>query len=290
MRVAIFEGIRRCVMKAIMHGGRWEMEKAAELLKLLADSRILLVCGVLSSLVYIAAHVIVPMQYPGYSVVDQTVSELAAIGAPTRELWVMLMVPFVVFLVAFGIGVWKVSFSRTTTPSAEAAATPPKQGGEPGGIADRGFRIADFESAAFDQKTVSRNLRVVGVALVMQAVVGFVWPPMHMRGAETSLTDTLHVAFVLLVVPLMVIEIWFSRVVVGKMFAIATLIVLIAFGVITAFYGPNIPKNLPTPWVGVWERIGIAAWAVWLLVFSVRLISPHEERTTASAEAAPTTL
>ena len=237
-------------MKAIAHGGRWEMNKAAELLELLVNSRVLLVCGVLSSLVYIAAHVVVPMQYPGYSVVDQTVSELAAIGAPTRDLWVMMMVPFGALLVAFGIGVYL--------------------------NAERGMRSAEFDAEASGRKNVSRDLRVVGALLVLQAVIGFVWPPMHMRGVETTLTDTLHVAFVFIVIPLMVIEIWFSRAVVGKAFALATLFVLVAFGVVTAFYGPDIPANLPTPWVGVWERISIAAWAVWLMVLSVRLLWKDE--------------
>ena len=233
-------------MKAILQGARWETDKAAELVRLLADSRILLVCGVLASVVYVAAHVVVPMWYPGYSSVDQTVSELSAIGAPTRDLWAMMMVPFVVFLIAFGVGVWWNS--------------------------DLGIRNSDFDSGASDRESVSRRLRVVGALLVVQAVVGFVWPPMHMRGVETTLTDTLHVAFVLLVVPLMVVEIWFSRAVVGRTYAVVTLIALIAFGVVTAFYGPDIPRNLPTPWVGVWERISIGAWALWLMVLSVKLI------------------
>ena len=51
---------------------------------------ILLVCGILSSLLYIAMNVFVPMQWDGYSSASQTVSELSAIGAPTRSLWAAL--------------------------------------------------------------------------------------------------------------------------------------------------------------------------------------------------------
>jgi hypothetical protein len=38
----------------------------------------LLACGVLSSLLYVAMNVFVPMQWPGYSSAAQTVSELSA--------------------------------------------------------------------------------------------------------------------------------------------------------------------------------------------------------------------
>ena len=48
----------------------------------------LLVCGVLSSLLYVAMTVLVAMQWEGYSSASQTISELSAIGAPTRSLWV----------------------------------------------------------------------------------------------------------------------------------------------------------------------------------------------------------
>jgi hypothetical protein len=46
----------------------------------------LLVCGILSSLLYVVMNVFVPMQWQGYSSASQTVSELSAIGAPTRPL------------------------------------------------------------------------------------------------------------------------------------------------------------------------------------------------------------
>ena len=47
----------------------------------------LLVCGVLSSLLYVAMTIFVARQWDGYSSTSQTISELSAIGAPTRSLW-----------------------------------------------------------------------------------------------------------------------------------------------------------------------------------------------------------
>ena len=69
--------------------------------------KIFLACGVLSSLLYVVANVVTAALYKGYSAVSQTVSELSAIGAPTRELWVLLMIPYSLLVIAFGAGVWQ---------------------------------------------------------------------------------------------------------------------------------------------------------------------------------------
>jgi hypothetical protein len=68
--------------------------------------KILLICGIVSSLLYVATNVFVPMQWEGYSSASQTVSELSAIGAPTRPLWVPLGVAYTLLVAAFGWGVW----------------------------------------------------------------------------------------------------------------------------------------------------------------------------------------
>ena len=67
--------------------------------------KVLLIFGILSSLLYVAMNVFVPMQLEGYSSAAQTVSELSAIGAPTRWLWLLLVIPYTLLLVAFGWGV-----------------------------------------------------------------------------------------------------------------------------------------------------------------------------------------
>jgi hypothetical protein len=55
--------------------------------------KILLVCGLLPSMLYVAMNVFVAMQWEGDSSASQTVSELSAIGAPTRSLWVLQFAP-----------------------------------------------------------------------------------------------------------------------------------------------------------------------------------------------------
>jgi hypothetical protein len=44
----------------------------------------LIVCGIVSSLYYVAVNVYVPTQWDEYSVASQTVRELSAIDAPDR--------------------------------------------------------------------------------------------------------------------------------------------------------------------------------------------------------------
>jgi len=51
----------------------------------------LLSCGILSSLVYVAANVAGARRWREYSSVSQTVSELSAIGAPSRPVMVPLL-------------------------------------------------------------------------------------------------------------------------------------------------------------------------------------------------------
>ena len=68
--------------------------------------KLMLACGAVSSLVYALVNVIVAAQWPAYDVSSQTISELSAIGAPTRLLWVVLCLPYTLLVITFGIGVF----------------------------------------------------------------------------------------------------------------------------------------------------------------------------------------
>jgi hypothetical protein len=196
----------------------------------------LIVCGMLSSLIYVFMNVITAMHYPGYNVLDQTVSELSAIDAPTRQLWVALGIGYGVLVVAFGYGVWLTG-------------------------------------------NLSRPLRIAGILLLVDGIVGFFWPPMHQReviaAGGGTLTDTLHIAFTMLTVPLMILTIVFGALAFGRGFRVysfVTLLVLLFFGILTGLDGSNISQGRPTPLLGVWERINIGAYMVWIIVFSIILL------------------
>jgi hypothetical protein len=42
-----------------------------------------------------------------------------------------------------------------------------------------------------------------------------------------------------------------------RLYSIVSLVILVAFGALTFWDAPRIAANLPTPWVGVWERINL---------------------------------
>src|SRR5947208_69113 len=72
-------------------------------------TQVALICGILSSFWYAAINVLVPMLWPAYSSVNQTVSELSAIGAPTRSVWIIIALPYVLLFASFGWGVLQAS-------------------------------------------------------------------------------------------------------------------------------------------------------------------------------------
>src|SRR5215203_1263950 len=68
--------------------------------------KILLGCGIVSSVLYVATILLAPRRWEGYSSSSQTVSELFAINAPTKPLVVPLFLMYSVLVIAFGMGVW----------------------------------------------------------------------------------------------------------------------------------------------------------------------------------------
>jgi hypothetical protein len=216
----------------------WATAAATPVRKAMRLRRWLLGCGIAASLVYIGMQVFVPMQWEGYSVASQTVSELSAIDAPTRGLWVFLGGIYTVLFTAFGWGV---------AESAEG----------------------------------NRRLRATGILLVLQGLLNLHWPPMHLRGAGLTLTDTLHIVWTVAAVVLMTLTMAFAAGAFGRRFrnfTIATLAVLIVFGMLTGVDGPRVAANLPTPWIGVWERISMAAFFVWMTVLAVLLLRREAKR------------
>ena len=199
----------------------------------LALTRLLLVCGILASLLYVALNVLGAMQWPGYSMASQAVSELSAIDAPSRWLVVPLGLVYTALMVAFGIGVWRSSAGN-------------------------------------------RPLRISAVLLLGFGILGFVAPftPMHMRGTEFTLTDTLHISFAIVTVVLMFLSMAFGAAAFGerfRLYSIATIVALLVFGALTGPDGPRIAANQPTPFVGIYERINIGVFLLWIIVLAVRL-------------------
>lgn len=199
----------------------------------------LLACGIAAPLLYVAMLAFVPLGWPGYSSASQTISELSAIGAPTRPLWVPLGIAFTLLLAAFGWGIW---------------------------VTMRGHR----------------RLRIAGALLITYGLFGLGWPPMHLRGTETSLTDTLHIVWTMVSLALMLVAMLLAAASLGKRFRVYTILTIalfLVFGGLTFVEAPGVAANLPTPLIGVWERLNAVASQLWLIVLAVTLLRrPNVER------------
>jgi hypothetical protein len=195
-------------------------------------NRLLLFCGILSSAWYVVINVVVPLQFPGYDQMTYTVSELSAIGAPTRSIWVPLAMLYILFFAAFGWGVLSSSGDN-------------------------------------------RRLQLMGMLILVYSLLNVYWPPMHPRGTEPTLTDTLHIVWSFVTVLLMMTIMVLGAAALGngfRVYTVATLVLHIIFGFLTSLEAPNIPKDLPTPWIGLWERILIGLFLVWVIVLAILLL------------------
>jgi hypothetical protein len=57
-----------------------------------------------------------------------------------------------------------------------------------------------------------------------------------------------------------------------RLYSIATILMLVVGGVLTGLDQPRLVANLPTPWMGVWERIDIGVFLLWVVVLAVALL------------------
>lgn len=192
---------------------------------------VLLVCGILSSLVYVAANVVGALRWEGYDSVSQAVSELSALGAPSRSWVTPIFLAYDMLFTAFALGV------------EEAARKNPA-------------------------------LRVSGVTLLGIAIVNWLaaFFPMHVREAPKTFTDTMHIVVTAVTSLLVLLSIGFAAKAFGRAFrvhSLLTLAVLVAFGLAAAAQGPAVAANLPTPSLGLLERINIGAFLLWVAVTSI---------------------
>lgn len=124
----------------------------------------------------------------------------------------------------------------------------------------------------------NRGLKWVGTALLVQALTGPLWPPMHLRevlaAGGGTLTDTLHLVFTALWGALSISAIIVGGLSLGRKFGIyslATLVLLIGAGVVTSVQAPGLNTGIATPTIGIWERVNMAAAMAWFGVLSIVL-------------------
>jgi hypothetical protein len=118
----------------------------------------------------------------------------------------------------------------------------------------------------------------VAAGLILKEVFGIgatVVAPMHMRGAGATLSDTWHGTLTMLGAVCYLLAMGFGAAAFGqrfRLYSIATMVVLTVFGVLAGMEHVRIAENLPTPTVGLWERIDIYATMLWITVLAITLL------------------
>lgn len=209
--------------------------------------KVLLVCGALSSVVYLAAiDILAPMAHPDYHrYTSQMVSELFAVGAPTRALLLGPMVLYNLLVFALSAGVW---------------------------LSARGRRVPALTAAA-----------LVGYGAC--STVGLLLAPMERRGAGISDQTLLHIratvvqgVFILLVLVVGA----FVHGVRFRLYSFATLGACVVFG---AWASLSVVEGT-MQWIGLTERVNIYAWMLWLAVLALSLLPTRVQPVAFSDDAA----
>jgi len=201
----------------------------------------LLAAGVVSSVLYVAGiDLVAAIAYPdyhGYS--SQMVSELMAVGAPTRALLICLFIPYNLLVLAFALGVWQSARGR------------------------KAVRLT--------------ALAILAYGLVSSA--GLLLTPMDLRGTVDSDRDGLHIAATFVMSVLIVAMIWFGSQAQGgrfRLYSLTTIAVVMVFGALAGYLSGPMPD--PTPGLGLAERVNIYATMLWVAVFAISLLPDEEIR------------
>ena len=204
----------------------------------------LLACGVLYAVLYpVTNDAIAATPYDGYSRMSQAVSELSAVGAPTRPFLMAMSPIFILLQVGFGVGMWQSGHGKRTVRISGAL------------VASHG----------------AMSLLWIFAPMSRREVIA--------AGGATS-ADTLHLIlaagtglFVAAYVAIFAIGFgWLFRV-----YSVLTLAAALVFGRLSAQVD-QIEAGDPTPYMGLLERIGIGAWLLWLAVTSVILLARGRAR------------
>jgi len=181
--------------------------------------KILLGCGIVSSVLYVVTDVLGTLRYEGYSYADQEFSELTAQGAPTRPLMVALNgIPYTLLVAAFARGVW--------------ASAGPKWAARITGAMLLGYAAFGFAG---------------GVLFPMR-------PREALAAGEGTLRNVIHIPATAVMSVCIVLAMGFGATLLGKRFryySYGTIATLLVFGALASLQAGQMAANEPTPWMGL---------------------------------------
>lgn len=198
----------------------------------------LLACGVAATVGYIAMDVAATLRYGGYSYVSQTISELSAVGAPTRPMWLAGSIIYELLVIAFGSAVVLVAGNR------------------------RGLRIAGALLVVMALVGIAWPFAPMHQREVLAAGGG-------------TLTDTMHLVLAGVDVVLTMLIIGLGAGAFGarfRVYSFVTIAATLVFGAWTGIDAPRVSDNATTPGIGIAERITVYGFMTWFAVLAIVLI------------------
>ncbi len=199
----------------------------------------LLGCGVAYPVTYVVANdIVAAARYPGYSRIDQAVSELSATGAPSRRFLLGMLPVFTGLTVAYGIGVWNVAGGRRAL---------------------RATGLVLFASGA-------TGIAWLPFPMSSRDVIA--------KGGATG-SDTGHLVLSGMTVAEILALFGVGSGAFGTRFRIYSLtsgaVVLLA-GALTSRQAAKLANGQPTPRMGLYERISIGMWLQWMAALATILL------------------
>jgi hypothetical protein len=191
----------------------------------------LLLCGILSGLLYFLSDIVMSLMYKGYSFLHQTVSELNAIGAPTRNVSLVFGLAGYVLLFCFAVGIWRVAVANPRLRVVAAALAVLAITGL------WGVPFASMQMRGAQQEWLHLGSGIAGLVFLLVAI-----------GFAAAVFDTPF-----------------------RVYSIATIVVMLLFAGWAGMQSARIEAGLSTPWVGVIERISFYSWHLWFIMLALLL-------------------
>ena len=202
----------------------------------------LLVCGILASLVWLGADILAALRYEGYNYPFQVISDLSALGAPTRQFVSRFFNVFLVLKFAFAAGIW-MSAGQNRSLRITAGLFFASGAND---IATSFFPLNNAEAVLGTFNNIMHAILAGGAAVVLILLtIGF--------GARAAGR-------------------WF------RFYSYGTLLVMIVSGGVMAFLdNPRIEAIKPPPWFGVTERINGYGFMLWMVALAIVLLRTQPE-------------
>jgi hypothetical protein len=194
----------------------------------------LLACGIAVAAVQIAGDVIAAALYSGYSYVNQTVSELSAIGAPTRSFLTIVGFLYEALVLAFAVGVWKKAGGKRLLRIAAGLL----------GL----FALNAFIWTFFPMQQRGSELAATDVGHMVGAIVQVVTIMLFIAFGSGAHGRRFRI------------------------FSLLMIAAILASGSVMATQSSRVAAGLTTPGVGLFERVSFYGPSVWILVLATEFL------------------